>query len=75
MVQEGVIIMKSKIKCDICECPIPIEPITGWDEGNNAEPVWHEGRCCNECNGAVVIPMRMAIHQAIVDARQNVQGK
>lgn len=37
--------------CSICQLPY-----TGW--GNNAWPV-NEGRCCNNCNSAVVIVARL----------------
>lgn len=36
-----------------------------YDEyGNNAQPV-NDGRCCDECNMKVVIPIRISIHQKI----------
>ena len=44
--------------CSICGQPIVPEPIGGWAEGNNAEPV-NDGRCCNGCNATVVIPRRL----------------
>ena len=45
--------------CVICGNPIITHPITGWDRGNNAEPV-KEGRCCDTCDQTVVIPRRMS---------------
>lgn len=48
------------MKCCICEREIEREPITGWDQGHNAEPV-DDGRCCRECNDTVVVPTRIAI--------------
>ncbi len=30
------------------------------DNGNNSEPIC-EGRCCNECNSGVVIPVRIKL--------------
>lgn len=30
------------------------------DNGNNSEPIF-EGRCCNECNSRVVIPVRIKL--------------
>ncbi len=35
--------------CDICQGPLDDE------FGNNAEPVVLDGRCCNECNGEVIL--------------------
>lgn len=46
------------MKCSICKKTIPVDPISGWAEGNNAQPV-NDGRCCNECNADVVIPARI----------------
>jgi len=45
------------MKCCICGHEIPL--VGSWDGGNNAEPVVENGRCCNECNNAVVIPARI----------------
>ena len=52
------------MKCCLCEREIEAQrhPDTGeivWDKGNNAEPVVENGRCCDSCNWAVVIPARM----------------
>lgn len=50
--------------CTQCEktCSICQLPYTGW--GNNAWPV-NEGRCCKNCNDAVVIVARLnQIHTA-----------
>ena len=44
--------MAKKI-CSICG-----EKYTGF--GNNAEPV-NSGRCCDKCNGTVVIPERIKL--------------
>ncbi len=43
--------------CSICDKTIEPCRITGWEEGNNAEPV-NDGRCCDHCNLTVVIPQR-----------------
>lgn len=40
-------------KCVICK-----KEITGY--GNNAAPV-RKGRCCDNCNATVVLPMRIAL--------------
>ena len=45
------------LECSICHGMIPRDK-NGWEEGNNAEPV-NSGRCCNECNTKVVIPVRI----------------
>jgi hypothetical protein len=43
--------------CDICGGPIEIKG--RWRDGNNAEPVVFEGRCCDVCDNVVVIPARI----------------
>jgi hypothetical protein len=43
--------------CVICDQPIPAKGT--WRGGNNAEPA-AEGRCCDECDRTVVIPLRIA---------------
>lgn len=47
------------MKCSICSNKIIPDPISGWDQGHNAEPV-SEGRCCDECNTGLVIPARIS---------------
>ena len=47
------------MKCCLCKGKIHKEKITGWDLGHNAEPVVEDGRCCEDCNTAVVIPHRL----------------
>lgn len=42
--------------CSICKGEIPA--VLGWTEGHNAEPI-NDGRCCGDCNAAVVIPARL----------------
>lgn len=39
--------------CSICQ-----QDYIGW--GNNAEPV-NEGRCCDMCNSAIVVPARIVM--------------
>ncbi len=46
------------MKCSICTKKIKACKITGWNKGNNAEPV-NNGRCCNTCNTLIVIPSRL----------------
>jgi len=41
------------MKCSICKKKIKPN-ITGWDKGNNAEPI-NSGRCCDECNQKVIV--------------------
>jgi len=51
------------MKCCICDQEIEVKRDPKgkiyWTEGNNAEPVVKEGRCCDACNTEVVIPVRM----------------
>ena len=51
---------KRKI-CVICNKPIEPEPITGWKNGCNAEPV-KKGKCCKQCDDTIVIPARIEQH-------------
>ena len=51
------------MKCCMCNNEIAVEPISGWDLGNNAEPVVEDGRCCNDCNCEIVIPHRIIAWQ------------
>ena len=46
------------MKCDICSLEIEMDADGKWNGGHNAEPVI-EGKCCERCNFAVVIPMRL----------------
>ena len=46
------------MKCCLCNDEIKKEPISGWAQGNNAEPV-KIGRCCNICNLTKVLPARL----------------
>ena len=50
------------MNCSICGLPIEAHPISGWDQGNNAQPV-NDGRCCDECNETVVLRVRMTLAQ------------
>ena len=45
-------------KCILCCENIKPCWVTGWEDGNNAEPI-AEGRCCNDCNTTYVIPVRL----------------
>lgn len=45
------------MKCSICKKEIE-KDATGWDEGNNAQPI-NRGRCCDSCNINKVIPERL----------------
>jgi len=47
---------KKQLICSICNQPIPAKGT--WTGGNNAEPV-NDGRCCDHCDMAVVIPQRI----------------
>ena len=41
------------MKCVLCENEIIPDVVSGWDQGNNAQPL-ADGRCCDDCNMAVV---------------------
>lgn len=56
------------MKCSICTQEIRKDILTGWDQGNNAEPVCY-GRCCDECNVHFVIPTR--IKRYLENRREN----
>lgn len=45
------------MKC--CLCNEEIAPVGDWTMGNDAWPV-ADGRCCNDCDMAVVVPARLA---------------
>lgn len=45
--------MSKKIECCICGTRIKDR------DSNNPRPVKYEGRCCDECNKAFVLPMRV----------------
>lgn len=51
-IKEGLLDQKEKNVCPICG-----KEYEGF--GNNAYPVY-EGRCCDECNNNIVVPMRIA---------------
>ncbi len=45
-------------KCVLCGEGIETD-MNGWREGHNPYPLSKEGRCCEACNFARVIPARM----------------
>ena len=51
---------KGTSNMDCAICGNKIQPTSyGWDEGNNAEPVVMDGRCCDVCDMTVVLPARL----------------
>lgn len=50
------------MKCSICKGEIEKKYTPDgkmyWDQGNNAQPI-NDGRCCDICDMAVVIPARI----------------
>jgi len=46
------------MKCSICGENIKVHPLSGWDQGHNAQPI-NNGRCCDVCNSKIVIPKRI----------------
>ena len=47
------------MNCSICRDEIQPQPVSGWDEGHNAEPI-NKGRCCGMCNDMIVTPKRIS---------------
>ena len=45
--------------CNICGLKIEMDADGIWDGGHNADPII-EGRCCEKCNFALVIPARLS---------------
>ena len=55
---------KNSFRCCICG-----KEVSGY--GNNPFPVFENGRCCNKCNMNVVIPVRFANNNVLIEfARQ-----
>jgi len=57
------VIKMDEVKCSICSGFIEPQrhPVTNevyWTDGHNAEPVT-DGRCCDACNGHIVLPARL----------------
>ena len=50
-------IVQPDTMCSICGVLIPV--VGTWTKGNNAAPI-NDGRCCNDCNHQVVLPLRLA---------------
>lgn len=52
-----------EMRCSICGEDIEKKYLPDgrmyWDNGNNAEPI-NDGRCCDKCDWAIVIPARLA---------------
>lgn len=42
------------MKCCLCGEEIEVNPLSGWDGGNNAQPL-ADGRCCDMCDGKVIL--------------------
>ena len=45
------------MKCYLCNKPIKAKGT--WTQGNNAEPLVKNGRCCDRCNKTKVIVARL----------------
>jgi len=58
------------MKCCLCGEKIKVE-LSGWDKGNNAQPL-KDGRCCNKCNFNKVLPVRLEVVQRQIKKKQNV---
>ena len=59
------------MKCCICTHEIEKHPLSGWDQGHNAQPV-AEGRCCDTCNSDTVLTRRI---QNAVAGKDPYEGK
>lgn len=59
------------MKCCICNNEIPAAG--DWTAGNSAEPL-SDGRCCNACDMAVVVPARMREFVSRVEAMPEMEG-
>lgn len=59
--------MKTEPTKPCCICGLDIQPVGDWLEGHSAEPA-AAGRCCDECNATVVIPVRLAGFSGSPDA-------
>ena len=50
------------MKCALCHTNIEANK-WGWDKGHNPAPLGNAGdRCCDWCNGNLVIPLRVRMH-------------
>ena len=49
------------MKC--CLCKNEIEVVRNWADGNSAEPLEKNGRCCDFCDNMYVIPTRFKLIQ------------
>jgi hypothetical protein len=56
--------------CSICGHDIEPHPVHGWAGGNNAQPI-NDGRCCDNCNSEIVIPVRM---MRLIKGRYDAEG-
>ena len=52
--------VEQEISCVLCGGEIEESPVNGWRYGNNPYPLAEEGRCCDSCNWARVIPARLS---------------
>jgi len=71
-IQEPQIDESRLMDCAICFEQIPPIPQIDWYEGQNADPVIPEGRCCSRCDNEVVIPVRGLIF-AVEDLDREVE--
>jgi hypothetical protein len=52
------------MKCVLCNMEIGVDPLSGWDQGHNAQPLAN-GRCCDDCQNDVMAErLSMAIRRA-----------
>ena len=51
------------MKCCMCNQEILKNPLIGWAQGNNAEPVVKNGRCCDDCNQVVIMARMMDLFE------------
>ena len=61
------------MNCIICTDEILPQPISGWDKGHNPCPVKEKGRCCEDCNSTIVVPVRLSGLIKFVEAKELVK--
>ena len=61
------------MNCIICKDEILPQPVSGWDKGHNPYPVKDKGRCCDDCNSTIVVPVRFSGLMKFEEAKELVK--